>query len=123
MPHDTPTTDSQGYTLKNILQFTDNDPDALQTILQSFVSSTTEHTRQLENALQNKNTEEISRLAHKMLPLFRQLEVTETVKALQDLEHPEKNNLSPQQISSLTGQAIREARELVQKLRASFHLV
>lgn len=123
MPHDTPTTDSQGYTLKNILQFTDNDPDALQTILQSFVSSTTEHTRQLENALQNKNTEEISRLAHKMLPLFRQLEVTETVKALQDLEHPEKNNLSPQQISSLTGQAIREARELVQKLRTSFHLV
>ena len=118
---DTQATD--GYTLKNILQFTDNDLEALQKILQSFVTSTAEHLRLLEAARGRKDTQEVARIAHKMLPLFRQLEAVEAVKCLQQLEHPEKGNLSPQQIDDTATRLIREAEELLARLKASFHLV
>ena len=115
--------ETEGYTLKNILQFTDNDPEALQKILQSFVTSTAEHLRLLEAARGRKDTQEVSRIAHKMLPLFRQLEAAEAVKCLQQLEHPEKENLSPQQIDDTATRLIHEAEELLARLKASFHLV
>ena len=114
---------TEGYTLKNILQFTDNDPEALQKILQSFVTSTAEHLRLLEAARGRKDIQEMARIAHKMLPLFRQLEAAEAVKCLQQLEHPEKENLSPQQIDDTATRLIREAGELLARLKASFHLV
>ena len=117
---------TEGYTLKNILQFTDNDPEALQKILQSFVTSTAEHLRLLEAARGRKDIQEVSRIAHKMLPLFRQLEAAEAVKCLQQLqqlEHPEKENLSPQQIDDTATRLIHEAEELLARLKASFHLV
>ena len=77
----------------------------------------------LEAARGRKDTQEVARIAHKMLPLFRQLEAAEAVKCLQQLEHPEKENLSPQQIDDTAMRLIHEAEELLARLKASFHLV
>lgn len=106
----------KGYTLKNIRQFTDNDPEALQKILNSFVTTTQEHIALLTDYRQTKQGSSISRLAHKMLPLFRQLEAKEIIVALQKLEHPEKENLSEEEKDSLTEFVIQKAKGLAQDI-------
>lgn len=110
-------TEGESYTLKNIQQFTDNDPKALQSILHSFIVSTTEHTAQLTQLLHEQHYKEISQLAHKMLPLFRQLEVKNTVACLEQLEHPEKTDISTAQFSELTTSVIQQARSLVESIK------
>lgn len=112
--------ETKGYTLKNILQFTDNDPIALQKILESFVTTTREHIEQLKTFKTEHQWEAISRLAHKMLPLFRQLEVQEIIPCLEQLEHPEKHNLTPEKIEYLTQKVIEIAEETIKKAKGEF---
>lgn len=109
-------TESHGYTLKNILQFTDNDQDALNKIIDSFITSTREHLIQLENFLKEKQYELITRLAHKMLPMFRQLEATNIVIRLEKLEHPEKFNITKENIPTQTQEVIQEITQLAEEI-------
>ena len=100
------------YTLKNIAQFTDNDPEALRSILHDFISSTDEHIKQLAQFREQKQWDGIPRLAHKMLPLFRQLEAVSIVEILQKLEHPDKANISQDYMDTLTAKVIKLIAEL-----------
>ncbi|WP_419546077.1 response regulator [Odoribacter laneus] len=109
--------ENRGYTLKNILQFTDNDPKALQKILISFTSSTQEHIELLKKYLQEKQWKAIGLLAHKMLPLFRQLEVKEVITSLQQLEHSDKNPLSEKQSEERVRQVIDLSEKLIRALQ------
>lgn len=85
--------DTEGYTLKNIALFADNDPDTLNQILKSFVTTTEEHIVRLKAYLQARQWEAISQLAHKMLPMFRQLETGNLVIILEKLEHADPRKL------------------------------
>jgi len=109
-------TDSDGYTLKNIRLFTDNDPAALRTIVASFISTTREHIILLEKYIQEEDCENIARLAHKMLPLFRQLEAIPLVEKLRQLERHTQIPLSVSEMTALTRQVIAGTEELLGKL-------
>lgn len=115
----TTTDENKEYTLKNIRQFTDNDPDALQKILSSFVTTTQEHILLLSDYQKAKQWSSISGLAHKMLPLFRQLEAQEIIIALQKLEHAEKENLSEEETERLTELVIDKADKLVKEVKGT----
>lgn len=108
---------AQGYTLQHILQFTDHDQTALKAILESFVSTTYEHIRLLEGYLEEGQREAIVRLAHKMLPMFRQLEAEELIEDLQVLEQADKTGISDEEIAMRTRQVIGRASTLVEKLQ------
>ena len=113
------TTDMQateGYTLKNILQFADNDEEALTSIIQSFLKTTREHLVLLKEYQQSKQWLSIAQLAHKMLPMFRQLETKEIVSALEQLEHSAKEPLQEKEITRLTQEVIKKAGELLKAL-------
>lgn len=110
-------TENQGYTLKNILQFADNDPEALQKILQSFITTTQENIVLLEQNVKTTNTEAITRLAHKMLPLFRQLEAKDIVELLEKLEHPEQVQLSQTDLLSSTNEVIKKTTQLLRLIQ------
>lgn len=112
-----PDKETQGYTLKNILQFTDNDPKALQKILKSFISNTQEHIELLKKYSQENQWPAIGLLAHKMLPLFRQLEVNTVIDSLQKLEHSEKNPLAVAESTALVQQVITISETLIQALQ------
>ena len=96
----------RGYSLKHILQFVDNDREALQKILDSFVMTTREHIELLKKYQEEKQWTAIVQLAHKMLPMFRQLEIDEEIPLLEKLEQATKNDLPENQISSLTQEVI-----------------
>ena len=98
----------RGYSLKHILQFVDNDREALQKILDSFVLTTREHIELLKKYQEEKQCTAIVQLAHKMLPMFRQLEIDEEIPLLEKLEQATKNDLPENQILSLTQEVINK---------------
>ncbi|HEA31278.1 MAG TPA: response regulator [Leeuwenhoekiella sp.] len=79
----------KGYTLEDLKLFADQDPDSLQSILNVFVESTTDSLHDLNAALESKKCDEINKIAHKMLPMFRQLHAVEIITILEKLESPE----------------------------------
>lgn len=109
--------EGQGYTLKHIRAFADGDEEALQRILDSFVTTTREHIGRLQDCRQERQWGEVSRLAHKMLPLFRQLEAREIVGLLEKLEHPEEQGTAEEEMEGLTEEVCRKAGEMVAAIR------
>lgn len=109
--------EGQGYTLKHIRAFADGDEEALQRILDSFVTTTREHIGRLQDCRQKGQWEEVSRLAHKMLPLFRQLEAREVVGLLEKLEHPGEQGIGEGEMARLTEEVCRKAGETVSAIR------
>lgn len=109
--------EEKNYTLKNIRQFTDNDPQALKTIIQSFIRETTEHINKLEKHQAAEQWEEISKLAHKMLPLFRQLEIKNIIENLECLEHPDKAGIDQNKINQLTTLVIKQITTLTEDIK------
>ncbi len=109
--------ETPGYTLKNIEQFTDDDPDSLKKIIDSFVKTTTEHIQLLNEYCRNKQWDAISRLAHKMLPLFRQLEAKDMILPLEKMEQADQKSLSPSELEELTREVIGKATELTENIR------
>lgn len=106
--------ETKGYTLKNIGQFTDNDKTAIGQILTSFITETQGHLELLKHNLKEKQEKEIARLAHKMLPMFRQLEANEIVDRLQILE---RSSLSFEKTENITREIIAKAEELIGQIR------
>ncbi len=109
--------EGQGYTLKHIRAFADHDEEALRRILDSFVTTTREHIGRLQSSRQEGQWEEVSRLAHKMLPLFRQLEAEAVVGLLEKLEHPENHGIDREETDRLTEEVCRRAEELAEAIR------
>lgn len=110
-------TENREYTLKNISVFADHDPENLRQIIQSFRISTEEHLHLFKQYLQEKQYEDISRLAHKMLPMFRQLEANALIGPLEKLEHPDKSGLTRENIHTLTNEVIEKGWQLLQLIQ------
>ncbi|MFS4415514.1 ATP-binding protein [Maribacter sp. 2307ULW6-5] len=66
--------------------FLGNDSEALEGLLLAFEKDTKAHRAKLGKALKAKDVDSIGALAHKMLPMFRQLEVVSCIGALETLE-------------------------------------
>ena len=79
---------TEGYTLKNIMEFTDNDPQATTEVIRSFIRETEQNLKLLETG---NEAEQIKKTAHKMLPMFRQLEAKKAVIQLEKLERTEQS--------------------------------
>lgn len=113
-PTVTDAVETEGYTLKNIGQFTDNDKTATGQILKSFITETQGHLELLRHNLKEKRVKEIARLAHKMLPMFRQLEANEIVDRLQTIE---RSSLSFEKTEKITREIIAKTEELIERIR------
>lgn len=72
------------FSLTGIRQFTGNDDESINLILDSFVYETKSDMEELERNFEDAHT--ISRIAHKMLPMFRQLNVADSIPLIETLE-------------------------------------
>ena len=76
----------QDFSLKEILLFAGDDKDALNTILKVFVEASGKNLIEINKAFQNNNKNKIAAIAHKMLPMYKQLNTKSIVFQLQQLE-------------------------------------
>ena len=106
----------EAYTLDSIKAFAAGDPDALRQILASFVENTGEHLQLFRHYLEQEDLEGLSKLAHKMLPLFRQLEVKPVIRPLEALEQPVFDKEDKAEWMAIGNSALEEVVRLVQQL-------
>ncbi|MCO6147038.1 ATP-binding protein [Flavobacterium sp. NRK1] len=79
------------YNLKNLSQFTNNDPESLKTILKTFIESAVENSEALKNSVKIKSREKLAETAHKMIPMLKLMEVNSIVEMLIPLEEGNYN--------------------------------
>ena len=84
---DADTGDAGGADFSALTAFSADDPETSRSILQSFVEETRAHRARLEAAAARGDADELSAVAHKMIPLFTLLGATRLVALLRCLEN------------------------------------
>ncbi|MEM6892580.1 MAG: ATP-binding protein [Bacteroidota bacterium] len=79
------------YTFDAIIGFV-GDGEALTHVLVTFLQDTEKHMKHLDEGIRNENLETVKKVAHKMLPMFRQLQVTSCISILEGFEQGEITN-------------------------------
>ncbi len=77
---------NEPYSLEFIYSFLGRNEDAIQEVLQTFLMDTKTNMQLLENTVENLDHDQINHVAHRMLPMFRQLKVQSSVSILERLE-------------------------------------
>ncbi|NJW52991.1 hybrid sensor histidine kinase/response regulator [Salinimicrobium oceani] len=77
------------YSLNEIRSFAGDDSEAMDAILKAFIESTRANIVALEIACERGDEKKVSAVAHKMLPMFRQLQVSNIIADLVKLENSE----------------------------------
>ena len=74
------------FNLDSLNQFTQNDPNALRMIITNFVDSAKDNCEVLKAAASEMDIKKIADIAHKMIPMLRQMEVFSIADLLLPLE-------------------------------------
>lgn len=77
---------SKPYSLKALNAFLSNDKEAVNEVLLQFIKSTTDHLVHLDQCVVNANLMEIKNIAHKMGPMFKQINAYEISVVIDVLE-------------------------------------
>lgn len=87
---------------ETLLTFVHQDVIALVDILETFVQNTQQDIVQLQYALKLNDNEFIANKAHKMLSMYKQLEINELIEPLEVLEKSKELELSIEDVKMLT---------------------
>lgn len=74
------------YDLSSLNQFTQNDPESLKLILRNFILSADENCELLLQKTMEQDQNAMSELAHKMIPMLKQMNVHSIVSSLEIIE-------------------------------------
>lgn len=74
------------YSLDIIHSFLGKNEDAIYEVLQTFTDDTRTNMGLLEDTVSSKDYKQINHVAHRMLPMFRQLKVNDVVSILEKME-------------------------------------
>ncbi|UBZ07835.1 response regulator [Salegentibacter mishustinae] len=77
------------YDLQDIYDFSAGDQEAVQTILEAFIESSRSQIELIAIARKNNDEKEVSRLAHKMVPMLKQINAKHLARQLERLEQNE----------------------------------
>ncbi len=78
------------FCLKGLVSFLDNDYGVLNEIIATFLADTKKNMEKLSDAVSTENIEQVNEIAHRMLPMFRQLKASNAVYDLEKLETIQK---------------------------------
>ena len=81
-----PRSEKMPYNFSALTAFSDDDPEAAKSILESFVSETLLNAERLQKAVETADMDEVAAVSHKMIPLFTLIGATELVEELKILE-------------------------------------
>ncbi|MCH4822713.1 ATP-binding protein [Gramella lutea] len=81
---------SDNYDLTDIYEFSGQDEDAMHTIIQAFLNGAQDSLEELRDAFDEKDTDRMGKLAHRMLPMLRQMRANEVIVVLMKLESREE---------------------------------
>ncbi len=103
----------RNYNLKRVKQFVLNDSGSLRKVLISFIQTNKENMVLFRQYLDKQDYDSLSGLAHKMLPMFRQLEVSCVIEPLSKIERREKEQLNHEQLNRLGNSTLRKIEQTI----------
>lgn len=74
------------FDLTSLNKFTQNDPTSLKLIVDTFIASVSENSEALKLAVEEMNHSKMSEIAHKMIPMLKQMEVYTISDLLEPIE-------------------------------------
>ncbi|TEB42548.1 response regulator [Flavobacterium circumlabens] len=80
---------TQLYSLETLKEFLGNDNESLKDVINSFIESTEENLVYLDTAIIENNTAQIGAIAHRIAPMFKQIQSNEIANILKALEKEE----------------------------------
>ena len=90
--------------------------EKVKNILSIFISETENNIHDLEKAKEKNNTKEIANIAHKMLPMFKQLQVANLVSKLLKLER-DSESFDQKTITIYVKILIQEINNVLEKIK------
>lgn len=75
------------YDLEEIYQFSGGDEKAMHIILNAFLDSSEKNLEDLEEAFKKQNKEKMASVAHKMLPMIKQMKAYSIAEKLKEIEN------------------------------------
>ncbi|OUL60961.1 ATP-binding protein [Flavobacterium sp. AJR] len=76
----------KGFSLDSLKSFLTNDKEALREVIKTFIKTTKDNLVILEKSITEKDSMEISAIAHRIAPMFKQIQASEISKILDNLE-------------------------------------
>lgn len=107
-----------GYDLGELWEMMNGDEEAVRTVVETFVSSTRDSLKLLEEYEASRDWPSLAKLAHRMLPMFRQLHADRTAADLEELEKS-GSSAEPARISFLVERAIGSAKRILGRMSGS----
>ena len=107
-----------GYDLGELREMMNGDEEAVRTVVETFVSSTRDSLKLLEEYSASRDWPSLAKLAHRMLPMFRQLHADRTAADLEELEKS-GSSAEPARISFLVERAIGSAKRILGRMSGS----
>ncbi|WP_405412368.1 ATP-binding protein [Maribacter sp. Asnod1-A12] len=104
------------FSLTNIKMFLGDDQNAIDEVLLIFKKDTKENLLQLRTSVGDNDFELLNKTAHKMLPMFRQLEVHNAIPVLETFEVLKNDEISSQKLKRKFQEVQREIEILVDVL-------
>ncbi len=108
---------SKFYDLHDLRVFSDGDEESLKVLLQTFIENSAKNCEDLKRAAEEKDVQQIAFVAHKMLPMFRQLKAKSVIPIVEKLEQQHELQLSPQKVLALVEKAIAAIKKLLEVLQ------
>jgi CheY-like chemotaxis protein/HPt (histidine-containing phosphotransfer) domain-containing protein len=99
------------YDLEEIYLFSGGDDEAMEVILKAFLDSSKENVTALKDARIKKDRETMGKIAHKMLPMLKQMKAVHVIPALEKLERQQE--VSDREITK----TIKELKQLMKNLK------
>lgn len=106
------------YSLNEVYQFTGDDHDALRLVVSTFVEKSMAALKEMKEHAKKNELENISFLAHRLLPTFRQFGILEIVPLLEKLERYKELNLPREQLLKITSEIIPAAEKVVKQIES-----
>lgn len=107
-----------GYDLGELREMMNGDEEAVRTVVETFVSSTRDSLKLLEEYSASRDWPSLAKLAHRMLPMFHQLHADRTAADLEELEKS-GSSAEPARISFLVERAIGSAKRILGRMSGS----
>ena len=108
---------SEIYSLDTIYSFLGKNEDAIQEVLDTFLRDTHTNMRLLNETIDATDYKQINHVAHRMLPMFRQLRVRGAITPLEQLELAKSTTMDSESLNIALQKLISAVNDLVKALK------
>lgn len=105
------TKENSAYNLEEIYEFSAGDKNAMQIIINVFLNSSESNLKDLKTAYRSRDKEKMAAIAHKMLPMFRQMKAINISEKLREIE--DYKEISEEEMEGL----VQKIKELLMNLK------